>query len=230
MKTSFKAIRCWLRLDVSKKAPKGWSEKRMRITDRITALARNSGGSATLEELPVEPTTKANDNSDHPKACKKGRLELSQRYPDLEKVKQYNMLAKKDDNMINDWKSYPGLAPIINMAREIIETGEKMQIEKLTKLMQGHESQQFAPLITTIAILIGEKVNLNNLSISKECSRAIGDMIIWDTPVVTSRDTWPSRYHYSFMQIFSDPKEKLETKTLVHGYLGNKASREMKQF
>ena len=32
------------------------------------------------------------------------------------------------------------------------------------------------------------------------------------------------------MQLFSDPKEKLETKTLVHEYLGNKASREMEQF
>ena len=85
----------------------------MRITDRISALVRNSGGSATLEELPVEPTTKADDNSEHHKASKKGRLELGQRYPDLEKVKQYNMLEKKDDNMINDWKSYPGLALII---------------------------------------------------------------------------------------------------------------------
>ena len=154
---------------------------------------RNSGVSATLEELPVEPTTKADDNSEHPKASKKGRLELSQRYPDLEKVKQYNMLAKKDDNMIKEWKSYPGLAPIISMAREVLDTGKTTQIEKLTKLMQCHEIQQSALLIATIAILIGEKVNSNNLNISKECSRAISDMILWDTPVVTSRDTWPSR-------------------------------------
>ena len=28
MMTTFKAIRCWLRLKVSKKAPKDWSEKR----------------------------------------------------------------------------------------------------------------------------------------------------------------------------------------------------------
>ena len=126
--TTFKAIKCWLRLKVTKKAPKDWSEKRMRITDRITALVSFSNDS---------------DNREHPKVSKKGRLELRQRYPDLEKVKQYNMLAKKDDKMINDWKSYPGLAPIINMTREIIETGEKMQIEKLTKLMQGHESSTY---------------------------------------------------------------------------------------
>ena len=28
MMTTFKAIQCWLRIDVSKRAPKGWSEKR----------------------------------------------------------------------------------------------------------------------------------------------------------------------------------------------------------
>ena len=55
-------------------------------------------------------------------------------------------------------------------------------------------------------------------------------MILWNTPVITSKDTWPTRHHYSFMQIFSDPEEMLETKMLVHGYLGNKASREMGQF
>ena len=54
--------------------------------------------------------------------------------------------------------------------------------------------------------------------------------MLWDTPVITSRDTWPSRHKYSFMQIFSDPEEMLETKMIVHGYLGNKASREMEQF
>ena len=81
-----------------------------------------------------------------------------------------------------------------------------------------------APLITTIAILVGEKMDSNCLSISKECSRALGDMILWNTPVITSKYTWPTRHQYSFMQIFSDPKEMLEMKTLVHGYLGNKVS------
>ena len=47
--TAFKAIRCWLKLKVSEKAPKNWSEKRIRIDDRITALVRNSGSSALIE-------------------------------------------------------------------------------------------------------------------------------------------------------------------------------------
>ena len=45
-------------MDISKKAPKDWSKKRLRISNRINAMARNSRGSATLEELPVESTTK----------------------------------------------------------------------------------------------------------------------------------------------------------------------------
>ena len=44
----------------------------MRIADRITALVRNSGGSATIEELPVEPIAEANDDHEHPKVSKKG--------------------------------------------------------------------------------------------------------------------------------------------------------------
>ena len=114
------------------------------------------------------------------------------------------MLEKKDDNMINDWKSYPGLALIITMAREVLDTGKTTQIEKLTKLMH------------TIAILIGEKVNSNNHNISKECSRAISDMVLWDTKVITSQNTWPSRYYYSFIQLFSDPKENLRPR---HWYM-----------
>ena len=58
----------------------------MRISDRITALVRNSGGSATIEELPVEPIAEANDEHKQPKVSKKGRLELRQRCPDMEKV------------------------------------------------------------------------------------------------------------------------------------------------
>ena len=148
----------------------------------------------------------------------------------MEGVLKYNILAKKEDRKINSWKSYPGLANIINMAREVVETGEKKQIEKLVKLMQVHESQQSATIVITVAILVGEKMDLEEINVSKECSRALGDIMLWDTPVITTRDTWPSRHQYSFMQIFSDPEEMLETKMVVHGYLGNKASREMEQF
>ena len=47
--TTFKAIQSWLKMDISERAPKGWSEKRLVIMNRITAIARNSGESATIE-------------------------------------------------------------------------------------------------------------------------------------------------------------------------------------
>ena len=72
------------------------------------------------------------------------------------------------------------------MAREIVETGEKKQIEILVKNMLGHESQKSATIITTIAILVGEKMDTNKLSDSKECSRALGDIMLWNTPVTVT--------------------------------------------
>ena len=47
------------------------------------------------------------------------------------------------------------------MAKEILDNGKTTQIEELTELMLGHEIQQSAPLIASIAILIGDKVNSN---------------------------------------------------------------------
>ena len=32
------------------------------------------------------------------------------------------------------------------------------------------------------------------------------------------------------MQLFSEPEHRIETKMIVHGYLGYKASKEMEQF
>ena len=77
------------------------------------------------------------------------RMEISQRYPDLAKVVEYNLLEikKEDDDMIINWKSYPGLAPIISKARNMIETGQMTNLEELLYSMQGHESQQSAPRV-----------------------------------------------------------------------------------
>ena len=174
--TALKAIRCWLRLKVSEKAPKNWSEKRIRIDDRITALVRNSVSSASIEELPVESDTKANDNHDYPNVSKKDRLEIGQRCLDMKGVIEYNILTKKEDRKINDWRSYPGLDNIIDTAREIIETGKKEQIEKLAELMQGHESQQSATIVATIPIFVGNKMDTERISVSEECLRAFCDM------------------------------------------------------
>ena len=116
------------------------------------------------------------------------------------------------------------------MARDMIENGNKTQIDKLVTMMQSHESQQSAAIIATIAIIIGNKMNTEAMNIDEKYRRALGDVILWDTPVITDKDTWPTRKKYSFMQIFEDPEQMIETKMIVHGYLGNKASREMEQF
>ena len=116
------------------------------------------------------------------------------------------------------------------MARDMMENGNKDHTSELATLMQCHESQQSAAIIATIAIIIGNKMNAEEMDIDERYRRAIGDVILWDTPVITNKDAWPSRQKYSFMQIFKDPGEMLETKMLVHDYLGNKASKEMEQF
>ena len=45
------------------------------------------------------------------------------------------------------------------MARDMIENGNKTQIDKLATMMQCYESQQSAAVIATIAIIIGNKIN-----------------------------------------------------------------------
>ena len=74
-----------LKLKVSEKAPKNWSEERIRIDYSITALVRNTGNSASIEELPVESDTKADDNHDYPNVSKRNRLEMGQRCLDMKR-------------------------------------------------------------------------------------------------------------------------------------------------
>ena len=61
---AFKAIKCWLRLKLSERAPKNWAKKRRRIDDRITKLTRGPKSEASIEEIPEneEEDTKNEDN------------------------------------------------------------------------------------------------------------------------------------------------------------------------
>ena len=59
---------------------------------------------------------------------------------------------------------------------------------------------------------------------------ALADIVLWKVRMITNKDTWPSRQHYPFLQLFPDPVERVEAKGMVHGYLGRMASREMEQF
>ena len=87
-----------------------------------------------------------------------------------------------------------------------------------------------ASIITTIAIIIGSKMNSEEIEIDEKYRRAIGDIILWNTPVIIDENSWPKRKKYSFIQLFSEPEHRIETKMIVHGYLGYKASKEMEQF
>ena len=92
------------------------------------------------------------------------------------------------------------------MARDMVENGNKDNIDKLATMMQCHESQQSAAVIATIAIIIGNKINTEAMNIDEKYRRAIGDIILWNTPVINDNDGWPTRKKYSFMQFFRDPE------------------------
>ena len=77
------------------------------------------------------------------------------------------------------------------MARNITENSKEDHIRELATLMQCHESQQSAAIFATIAILIGNKMNTGGMNVDEKCRRAIGDVILWDTPVITNKDAWP---------------------------------------
>ena len=96
--------------------------------------------------------------------------------------------------------------------------------------MQGHESQQSAPVVASIATLLGNSIKSRHLEISQSSNMALADIVLWDVRLINNKDTWPSRQHYSFLQLFPDPTERVEAKGMVHGYLGRMASREMEKF
>ena len=100
---AFKAIRCWLKLTLSKKAPKNWEEKRKKIDDRITRFIRIPKWEASLEEIPNENGNNRIHN--FPAVENKKRLDIGARDKDLEKVLKYNFLKRGKDEHIQDWKS-----------------------------------------------------------------------------------------------------------------------------
>ena len=155
---AFKAIRCWLKLKISKQAPKNLADKRKRIDDRLTALVRNLANTTSVTKIPDEADDIKDDIYKFPTVRKRKRIGKEQREEDIRKVLKYNILKKKEDRKINDWKSYPGVSKIISMARDMIDNGNKDHIDEVATLMQCHESQQSAAIIATIAIIIGNKM------------------------------------------------------------------------
>ena len=83
-------------------------------------------------------------------------------------------------------KSYcAGLSNIITESRKLIEMGQATGIEKLITLMKVHESQQSAPIVASIAILIGNAIRIRQANISQTCDEALSNIIMWDVKVIT---------------------------------------------
>ena len=115
-------------------------------------------------------------------------MEIESRSNDIKKVLEYNILKRKKDENIQVWKSYPGISRIVDVARNVVENNNTTDIAELARMMQCHESQQSATVISTIAILVGNKLGVNDDIKYRE---AIGDVILWDTPVIKDKDGWP---------------------------------------
>ena len=97
---TFKAISCWLNLELSDRAPRNWKRKRQAINERIINLSRCPKKAATIEEIdpndPAESETQyVRTDEDKPKVATLGRLEINDRSRDIPAVIQYNILQKK---------------------------------------------------------------------------------------------------------------------------------------
>ena len=95
-------------------------------------------------------------------------MSITVRQFDLAQVVSYNMLIGKEQ--LRDWMFFPGLRLIITMARE---TGKREHIEEITKLMLGHEIQQSASVVSSIAVILGHMIENLNIQISNECNRKL---------------------------------------------------------
>ena len=82
-------------------------------------------------------------------------------------------------------------------------------------------------IIAMIAILVGSRLDDNIDILFRE---AIGDVIMWDVPVIKDNNSWPSRKKYLTRKMFTSKEDFSEMKMVVHGYLGYKASKAMEQF
>ena len=62
-------------------------------------------------------------------------MEVESRGNDIEKVIKYNILKRKKDKNILNWKSYPGFSKIIDIARDVVERGNIDKIAELARMM-----------------------------------------------------------------------------------------------
>ena len=91
---TFKAISCWLNLELSTKAPRNWERKRQVINDRLMNLSRDPKKTENNDTSgPADHSTQyIRTDEDKPKVATLGRLEINDRLRDIPVVLQYNIL------------------------------------------------------------------------------------------------------------------------------------------
>merc|ERR1711873_67010 len=68
----------------------------------------------------------------------------------------FNILRREQNKEMQEWESYPGIEKIVRLSRDIVENNDVKRLMELIKVMRVHESQQTAPIIATIALLVGQ--------------------------------------------------------------------------
>merc|ERR1711873_100908 len=219
---TLKALRCWLKLKPSKIIPKGWIEKRQKICKRLDNLD-NEVDKDTLEEI---TTKEVSYEGNELKKIRK-RLNLADQIQRSYGAINFNILRRRQNEEMQEWKSYPGMEKIVRLSREIVENDDKGRLLELIKIMRVHENQQTAPIVATIALLVGNKVRDH---VSKDVGLLLSDIIRWDVILIKQKTDWPKRKKFSSTMIYGSIEEEEKMKRIVHGYLGRKTSKEMEQF
>ena len=170
---------CWLKLELSSEAPKNWPRKRIGIHERIMDLTRCPKKEATIQEINPDDTLEnkavfERSDDDHPKVGNLNRIKIDIRQNEISEVLKYNILRREDNQGLQNWKSYPGISNIVEIARQITEKGDTSSIGNLAEMMQVHESQQSAAVIATIAVLVGSRLDDGTDKLFRE---AIGNYV-----------------------------------------------------
>ena len=82
------------------------------------------------------------------------------------------------------------MSKIIEIARDIVENNNKKDVNLLADMMKVHESQQSAVVVSTIAAIAGSKIKTE---VDKEIRVRIGDIILWDVPLIKNENDWPEK-------------------------------------
>ena len=148
---------------------------------------------ATIEEIDDKEIEEARLSK--PEVIKnRKRVDMESRIRSSYEAIDFNILRRKENEELQNWKSYPGIENIVRLARDVVENNARNEITKLIEMMKSHESQQTAPIIATIAMIIGSK--LKN-EVTKEIRKSVGDIISWDVPIIKHKKDWPQRKRFT---------------------------------